>query len=198
VVVLVKVKKSSPRNIEKAVSELLRPYDEQLKVPEHEERCSCIGFSAYRRTYEKMRKKFGTTETREAQEFGKETFETDPDASLPQATCELCNGTGKWGTTLNPNGKWDWWSFGGRWDRAIQGDPSRTNAFSISHTHELDGNTTTPQFLIDCNITPAAIVTPDGVWHEEERWKSWEWDDTSKSILSKNLETLAVGIDCHG
>ena len=46
---------------------------------------------------------------------------------------------------------------------------SRTHPHSISHTHELEGNVSTPKFLIDHNIIPAAIVTPDGRWHEKER-----------------------------
>jgi hypothetical protein len=66
-----------------------------------------------------------------------------------------------------------------------------------SHTHRLEGNVSTPQFLIDHDIIPYALVTPDGCWHEEEYWKSWEWEETAKSILAENLETLAVGLDCH-
>ncbi len=117
--VVVLVEKTARRNIEKEVSKLLEPYDEQLEVPEYEETCSCLGFAAHRRTYEAMRSKFGTIETRAAQEYGKETFESDPEKSLPEQNCRLCNGAGKWKTTINPNGKLDWWSLGGRWDRAI-------------------------------------------------------------------------------
>jgi hypothetical protein len=144
-----------------------------------------------------MRSRFGTTETREAQGFGKETFESDSEKSLPRPNCTLCAGTGKWRTTLNPDGRWDWWSFGGRWDSAIQNDFSKTNPYKISHTHRLNCNISIPRRLIDHNIIPAAIVTPDGCWHEEEDWKNWTWEDTVRSIFSKNLDALAVGIDCH-
>jgi hypothetical protein len=195
--VVVLVKKSASETVEAEVSKLLEPYDQQRPAPEHEEVCYCVGSAARHRAYEAMRQKFGTIETREAIEFGKAVFESDSGRNTPNAGCESCGGTGKQKSEINPNGKWDWWTFGGRWDRAIQGDFSRTNPYEISHAHELDGNVLTPQFVIDHNVIPAAIVTPDGQWHEEEEWKEWAWKDTAKSILLKNLSALAVGIDCH-
>lgn len=144
-----------------------------------------------------MRQKFGTIETREASEFGRTVFESDPGKDSPEEDCSSCKGTGKRKSDINPNGKWDWWSFGGRWDRAIQGDYSRTNPYAISHAHELDGNTSTPQSLIELGVIPAAIVTPDGHWYEEEEWKEWAWKDTVKSILSRNIDAIAIGVDCH-
>jgi hypothetical protein len=195
--VVVLVKKGARRDIEKKVSELLAPYDQQLQVPEYEKVCYCVGSIARHRAYEATDKKFGATESKEASEFEKETFELDPGKSLPEPDCQSCAGTGKYKTTYNPNGEWDWWSFGGRWDRAIQNDWSRTHPHSISHTHELEGNVSTPQFLIDHDIIPAAIVAPDGHWHGKERWKSWEWRETARSIFSKNLDATAVGVDCH-
>ena len=195
--VIALVKKKDRRRIEKAVSSLLAPYDEQLEVPEHEEDCYCVGRASERKAYEAARAKFGTNQSREAEEFAFRSFSSDPDRSAPEHGCSSCAGTGKRRTTLNPNGRLDWWSFGGRWDGAAQDDFSKVTPTTISHTNRLEGNMTTPQFLIDHDITPAAIVTPDGKWHEEERWKNWEWPDTAKSILSKNLEALAVGLDCH-
>ena len=179
------------------MSRLLEPYDEQLQVPEHEETCYCVGSGAHRRAYEAMWSKFGTIETREAQEFGKQTFESDSEGTVPERDCRFCSGRGKRKTTYNPDGKWDWWSLGGRWDRAIRGDFSRTNPYMISHAHDLDGNASSPKFLVDNDIVPAAIVTPDGRWHEAEEWKEWEWDNRAKSIFAENLATLAIGVDCH-
>lgn len=195
--VVVLVKKTPRRNVKKEVSRLLEPYDEQLQVPEYEETCYCVGSGAHHRAYEAMRSKFGTIETREAQEFGKQTFESDPERTTPERECRSCSGIGKRKTTYNPNGKWDWWSLGGRWDRMVNDDFSKANPYDISHTHQLEGNVSTPRFLIDHHIIPYAIVTPDGHWHEEEDWKGWEWKDTVRSILSENLDTQVVGVDCH-
>ena len=75
---VVLVKKGARRDIEKKVSELLAPYDQQLQVPEYEKVCYCVGSIARRRAYEAMDDKFGATESKEASEFGKETFELDP------------------------------------------------------------------------------------------------------------------------
>lgn len=195
--VVVLVKKDASMDVEKEVSKLLEPYDEQLDAPEHEETCYCVGSAARHRAYEVMRQKFGTIDTREALEFGRGMFESDAGKHLPDEDCRSCGGTGKSKSEINPNGKWDWWNFGGRWDRAIQGDFSKTNPYAISHARELEGNTSTPQFLIDHDIIPAAVVAPDGKWYEEEEWREWEWKDTVKSILSRNLDALAVGVDCH-
>jgi hypothetical protein len=195
--VAVLVRKSARGNIEEEVSRLFAPYDEQLEVQEYERECSCVGFAAYRRAYAEMRNRFGTIETRDALEFGKTIFDSDPEKSRPRADCEVCHGIGKWKSRCNPNGKWDWWSFGGRWDGAIRGDFSKTNPYAISHAHDLEGNIAAPRFLIEHDIIPSAIVTPDGVWHEQEEWRGWEWAETARSILSKNTEALAVGVDCH-
>jgi hypothetical protein len=196
VVVLVR-KGSNGQGIKRRVWKLLKPYDEQLEVPEYERECFCVGMTCRDRAYDAARTRFGTTESREALEFAAETFDSDPEKSLPKADCEFCRGTGKDRSTLNPNGHWDWYSFGGRWDGVVNGDFSKCTPDYRSHTNRLEGNVSTPKFLLDNNIIPATIVTPDGQWHEEEDWKSWEWDNTAKSILSRNLETLAVGLDCH-
>jgi hypothetical protein len=45
----------------------------------------------------------------------KRLFSNHPAARKPDPVCGECGGTGKYRTTSNPNGKWDWWTVGGRW-----------------------------------------------------------------------------------
>ena len=45
-----------------------------------------------------------------------------PDKDKPDAGCEECEGTGKYKTRSNPNGKWDWWTIGGRWTGHLRPD----------------------------------------------------------------------------
>ncbi len=113
------------RNIERNVDRLLAPYDEQKEVPEYEKTCPCVGSVAKGRAYESMRTKFGTIDTKEALEFGKQMFDSDPDRNTPDPKCRLCAGAGSNKWTLNPDGKWDWYTYGGRWDGAVHNDWSR-------------------------------------------------------------------------
>jgi len=196
--VVVLVRKKVGQDIEKSVSELLAPYDQQLEVAEHEESCVCIGREAHASARREAEKKFGTTWSAEAEEFEDKTFESDPAKSSPLPNCEYCSGRGKYKTTYNPNGQWDWWRVGGRYDGVIRDKPSNVGWHDIGPEHQkLEHNMSTPQFLIDHNIIPSAIVTPDGRWYEEDPRRSTEWEGTAKSIFAKNLGTHAVGLDCH-
>ena len=58
--------------------------------------------------------------------------------------------------TYNPNGKWDWYEIGGRWDGFLRG-----NAM-IARTLRRQPNLK--------KLLPHDFVTPDGEWHEEETW----------------------------
>ncbi|MDG6987695.1 MAG: hypothetical protein JRN21_00010 [Nitrososphaerota archaeon] len=194
--------KDNGTNFKEKAEELLAPYDEQLKGVEHEETCYCVGREARRNAYNAARDRFGSHKASiESLDYAMKTFESDPKRSSPDSKCEFCLGTGKCKTVYNPKGEWDWWRVGGRWDGAIQGKPQdydgHGNVFGEGH---LEHNISTPKFMLDHDIIPAAIVTPDGVWHEEdfENFEGWaRWSVRAKSILSNNLETLAVGIDIH-
>jgi hypothetical protein len=196
------VRKDAGPTIEESVEALLAPYDQQVQGPEHEEACYCVGWKARRRASRFAEKQCGTIESSEALELAAKIFDSDAEKSSPDSHCQSCSGTGKYKTTYNPDGHWDWWRIGGRWDGVIQDKPRVEDWYHVGPENgKLENNFSTPWFLLGHHIIPAAIVTPDGDWHEED-WKKWEgrkkWEDRARSILSKNLETWAVGLDCHG
>jgi hypothetical protein len=108
--VVVLIEKDMLENVEDNVSKLLASYNEELEVSEYHEECSCVGFAARGKAFEAAKRKFGTTTSRDALEFAKEVFEADSRRLIPEAGCTLCGGKGKYKTTLNPEGKWDWWA----------------------------------------------------------------------------------------
>lgn len=86
---------------------------------------------------------------------------------------ELCESHGEtfWS---NPDGKWDWYSIGGRWyghlhaEHGIHGERSWTNGkepekpgrFDACQMNELTGYEY-PAF---------SVLTPDGEWYDKEHW----------------------------
>lgn len=44
------------------------------------------------------------------------------DRDAPDPECDECRGSGEYETTCNPEGYWDWWVIGGRWNGTLLGD----------------------------------------------------------------------------
>jgi hypothetical protein len=85
-------------------------------------------------------------------------FSNHPMARKPDPACSECGGTGKYRTTTNPNGKWDWWAVGGRW----------TGVFTPEYDPEKD-----PRNLEKCNLcegtgTRRMPVPSDPGWKPKE------------------------------
>lgn len=83
-------------------------------------------------------------------------------------------------STFNPEGRWDWYEAGGRWNGTIPGNEARLKDLNI-----------------DALTIPYAFVNTDGYWHEnnydEEEWK-YEFLDYAKSL---DGETIVTCIDFH-
>lgn len=95
--------------------------------------------------------------------------------------------------TYNPEAKWDWWDFGGRWQGLINNN---------SDTAQLKD-------VIDKDFSTYAIVTPDGKWiapgevgwfgmstatdNEEEQW----FKNYSKLLASFDPSLYITIVDCH-
>ena len=100
----------------------------------------------------------------------------------------------------NPRAQWDYCCIGGRWDGLISGhsideflpadEGWRVWERNIARVRDL-----LPSFL------PAAIITPDGLWHDwyedTETHLDDEWEPIAKSILEAHSDCSAVCIDCH-
>lgn len=98
--------------------------------------------------------------------------------------------------TFNPKAKWDWYEIGGRWSRQLSGNV-------ISATALLEK----PNLK---ELLPAAIVTPDGWWHEWETfivegWMKWHterkkdstWLREVKNALLAHPDSRVVCVDIH-
>jgi len=123
---------------ERAVAEILAPFDENKSVDPHEEGCYCVGSIARHESekeaekqlkidWEDLRKRYWAIPDDKrpvwqkfapVKKFGKLQKKLEREHLLngkPDTTCEDCKGTGKRTTSYNPNSKWDWWQIGGRW-----------------------------------------------------------------------------------
>ncbi len=102
-------------------------------------------------------------------------------------------------STYNPVGKWDWFSIGGRWNGWLR-DREPTRA---SHTDNL----ATIEQVIERKKFPFAIITPDGVWHEQGRMGWWgavidgketaDWHTEVETILRSYAVHSLVLVDAH-
>lgn len=112
----------------------------------------------------------------------------------PKKGCEQCKGKGKYKTTSNPDGHWDWYEIGGRWADYLPNDKDRIPV----------------QELIDSkqkNWFPFAVVAPDGKWYQHGRmgWFGCSSDEMSETdwateimkIMKAYPNHLAVTVDCH-
>jgi len=98
--------------------------------------------------------------------------------------------------TWNPNGKFDGYEMGGRWDGFIPGNMEISRALL-----------TKPNLK---EILPDRMVTPDGYWHERETfisegWSKWrveknqdnEWLGQVKKALVSHSHHRIVCVDMH-
>ncbi|NJN10331.1 MAG: hypothetical protein HC815_21010 [Richelia sp. RM1_1_1] len=82
-------------------------------------------------------------------------------------------------TTINPQGKWDWYIF-------IKAEP-----------RELESPISYPCRVADLpKIVPYALITPDGKWYEANG-QEIDWDLKVQEILAFYPNCLAVGLLCH-
>ena len=101
----------------------------------------------------------------------------------------------------NPKAEWDECSIGGRWDGLISGHSIDEVLPSVPLAELWERNITKVINLPPNFSLPAAIVTPDGSWHDwyndTKTHADEEWEPIAKSILGKHRDCFAVCIDCH-
>jgi hypothetical protein len=126
----------------------------------------------------------------------------------PDPECEYCQGTGKDTDDYDPNGEWDYWEIGGRWNHLF----IDTTTITDPKSQELIGNIAYVRDVLTKG-TPAAIVTPEGEWHtgpivlldelfepertEEELQGRVEWKEKAQQMLQKYVNEMIVVVDCH-
>lgn len=140
------------------------------------------------------------------EKYQKELFATEK----PDPECEECHGKGTYPSTYNPLSKWDWWSYGGRWNGVINGNPvnDKEGGFNFGEEfRQLKNNTTTVADLIERKQIPFAIITPDGQWNERGKMGWWacvsdekesdDWENMVLKIYEAHKDCIGVGLDCH-
>lgn len=119
----------------------------------------------------------------------------------PDPECYTCKGTGKIVTTDNPNGKFDWYVIGGKWNGCLTGNP-----IDLPYVHDVDNNVVPIQLAkekaLKENRIPRALLTPDGQWHERYSSENpfgdnYIWKETYMKILERYPHTKVVVVDCH-
>jgi hypothetical protein len=126
----------SPFDVEREVERRLAPFDENLKVEEHDAECYCDYDLSHSVAMRRAEAETGLTvealrESHDAIPAYRRPAWRDHIAPLWDAKdryykelgpnvqfdsdCDTCKGTGVRRTTSNPQGHWDWYSIGGRW-----------------------------------------------------------------------------------
>lgn len=105
----------------------------------------------------------------------------------------------------NPQGMWDYWAIGGRWDGVIQGKSRITKGLSnYGPEHEqLQYNICSVRALSP-DVLPEVVVTPDGRWYEQEMRSIYPtsqenevWRKVVQPLLERYQDCFAVGVDIH-
>jgi len=76
-------------------------------------------------------------------------------------------------STTNPDGKWDWYSIGGRWNGVLLDKPrSSEDGFNFDDEYRTLGENMLRVKWMDIEKSYcASILTPDGEWHDGH----WDW-----------------------
>jgi hypothetical protein len=131
-----------------------------------------------------------------------------PDYQKPNPACDLCHGTGAFAESRDPRRHWDYWQLGGRW----------SDVFCDVVTTGALGQGPLPEGVVRVRCLPekrypAALVTPDGYWHEgpfvmgfsigdefrreDEKRCIASWMREVQEIRERYADDLAVAVDAH-
>lgn len=183
-------------DIDTETRQALAPFDEGREVPRHKIRLERSGIRTMAEFYDL------------------------PEDDLPPLAKKLPDWLGAEGgvdnlglfywSQWNPDGKWDWYLIGGRWDGRILGRPSRHDPYDEDRAHH---NVLTTDELLKAkdlaNRLPAAIVTPVSEWLEQEtyirlsdrfgfyRREDDEWLKRVQTVLQTYARYRVVGVDIH-
>lgn len=105
-------------------------------------------------------------------------------------------------STYNPDSKWDWWSYGGRWEgflilkeKAEDGHPYIS---SNCDKGEVDWDT-----MFEEDKIPFCFITENGEWHETAKMGWWDCtsDDKEEEVWKKEfkdyLDTVGDNVEVN-
>lgn len=100
--------------------------------------------------------------------------------------------------TSNPNGKWDWYEIGGRWDGYITGRRRHDNSISRGNCILASTLLASPDLP---NRLPAGIITPTGEWIDQSSVvntsSGWFYHEIPKDIWCKRLQRILQAFPNH-
>lgn len=103
----------------------------------------------------------------------------------------------------NPNGQWDWWRIGGRFNGMILNKSRRSKdgfCFGAEYENLAENSVIVSEMLQqDEFCIPRAIVTPDGEWHSRElrTTANLDWRRKVMQLYKKHINCIAVACDMH-
>jgi len=190
--------------IEEEVENRLHPFDEANLSSPHDTKCYCVGWEATREAIVQCNEA-GIDDPIERRDFIDTTVANDPKKGFPDPNCADCDGTGVHTTTANPNGKWEWWGFGGRWQDIIYDlFPQDKREVLKEKYRAFKGNTCSIQELLAFSPrekefqVPYAFLDLKGTWHSRDLFLTQEgWSEEYFSYLEKHSDALIIACDIH-
>lgn len=129
---------------------------------------------------------------------------------------EELNEDGELESTWNPNGKWDWYIIGGRWDGYLtKNEPEHDGKLHYEDKYQTIGNNlieidTHLKNILEGKFDDSAcygLITGDGEWVESATMGWWgmtsdekeesSWRDEYIKVLEKYSGDYILGVDCH-
>lgn len=104
----------------------------------------------------------------------------------------------------DPNTKCDGYVIGGRFDGQIYGAPPEYNLTPREFQKRYglnvirDADNIRPAREVPVTLTPYAVVTPAGRWHDREGTNDADWlQKVTRLLRAEHPDSLAVAVDCH-
>jgi len=166
---------------------LLSPFQSSRQVAEYRLTCACYGRLTYSQASQKAwqavgyqpKTRLSDSQQAEWQRVRQQALEEQP--LLGDPACPLCSGLGYTLSTANPDGHWQRWHIGGRWNGQLSGHrlPNRAGvlADNLAASHA--------QLAL-----PSAVLTEQGEWIEVDP------DDEAHIRQLYSIYAFVIGIAC--
>jgi hypothetical protein len=177
------------RDIEEAVEQLITPYSRWLEVPEYRKYLNDLEINQVRWSHNIARD--------DLEQIVQKLKEKDDNVGIDEKGVYRL-------TTRNPQGIWDSWRIGGRWDGVIQGRSRSDGKLrdNLGPEHQQVRYNTCVASQLPKFLAIEELVTPDGIWHS---WGVKRKPGVSSVDQLEQITTLVglypyyttVCIECH-
>jgi hypothetical protein len=103
----------------------------------------------------------------------------------------------------NPSAKFDGYVIGGRFDGQLYGAEPQYNLtpaefqrrYGLDVLRDEDNVRAAPD--VPAELTPYALVTPEGAWLDRENKDAARWRAEVRGLLRLHADAVVVAVDCH-